>query len=118
MLLPLAVWNLEATGVSNFVSGDGVVRIAILEGGWAYSPSVSKRASARVRVWGKYTKLKTKQKLSTIKTIFFFIRGVLKSLCFSRDTTLIHISGFSRLRKEQVADYTLSCFALAGSPPP
>ena len=45
MLLPLAVWNLEATGVSNFVSGDGVVRIAILEGGWAYSPSVSKRAS-------------------------------------------------------------------------
>ena len=52
VLLTLAVWNLEATGVSNFVSGDGVVRIAILEGGWAYSPSVSKRASARVRVWG------------------------------------------------------------------
>ena len=29
----LAVWNLEATGVANFVSGDGIVRIATLEGG-------------------------------------------------------------------------------------
>ena len=73
MLLCLAVWNLEAAGVLNLLSGDGVVRIAIPEGGWAYSSSVSKRererASARVRVWGNI--LKTKQKLSIIKTIFF-----------------------------------------------
>ena len=31
----------EATGVANFVSGDGVVRITILEGGRAYSSSIS-----------------------------------------------------------------------------
>ena len=41
LLCSLAVQNLEATGISNFLSGDGVVRIAILEGGRAYSSSIS-----------------------------------------------------------------------------
>ena len=40
VLLSQAVWNLEATGVSNFVSGNDV-RITILEGGRVYSSSIS-----------------------------------------------------------------------------
>ena len=39
ILLSLAVWNLQATGVSNFLSGDGVVITAILKGGRTYSSS-------------------------------------------------------------------------------
>ena len=44
MLLSLAAWNLEVTGVAGCVSGDGVVRVAAsLEGGWADSPAASAR---------------------------------------------------------------------------
>ena len=41
ILLGLAVWNLQATRVSNFVSGDGVVITAVLKGGRMYSSSTS-----------------------------------------------------------------------------
>ena len=41
VVLSLAVWNFEARGVANFMSGDGVVRIMILEGGQAHSSSIS-----------------------------------------------------------------------------
>ena len=37
----IAVWNLQATRVSNFLSGDGVVITEILKGGRTYSSSIS-----------------------------------------------------------------------------
>ena len=39
ILLRLAVWNLQASRVSNFLSGDGVVITAVLKGGRMYSSS-------------------------------------------------------------------------------
>ena len=41
ILLSLAVWNPQATRVSNFLSGDGVVITAVLKGGRTYSSSTS-----------------------------------------------------------------------------